>query len=80
MTAPCVTVADDESFDAICRTMEKSQIRRLVVVDGDGVCCGVVAQADIARHVVDKAGEVVHEVSQPAAPRESARRSRSRVS
>jgi hypothetical protein len=42
----------------------------------NGFCCGIVSQADIARRIADKAGEVVKEVSQPTgsasavAPRE----------
>jgi CBS domain-containing protein len=65
MTTPCVTVGDDASFDEVCDAMEKARIRRLVVVDDQGACCGVIAQADIARQGSDKAGEVVQEVSQP---------------
>jgi CBS domain-containing protein len=76
MTSPCVTVTASSQLDVCCTTMEKNRIRRLVVVDQDGVCCGIVSQADIARRIADKAGEVVREVSQPTeaasavAPRE----------
>ncbi len=65
MSSPCVTVTPATHLDVCCTTMEKSRIRRLVVVDQDGVCCGIVAQADIARRIADKAGEIVREVSQP---------------
>jgi len=76
MSSPCVTVMPSAHLDVCCTTMEKSRIRRLVVVDHEGVLCGVIAQADIARRIADKAGEVVKEVSQPTesasavAPRE----------
>ena len=76
MTSPCVTVTASAALDVCCTTMEKNRIRRLVVVDQDGVCCGIVAQADIALRIADKAGEVVRAVSQPTesasavAPRE----------
>lgn len=76
MSSPCVTVTPGERLDACCTTMEENLVRRLVVVDKDGDCCGVVSQADIARSIADKAGEVVEVVSQPkrspspAAPRE----------
>ena len=76
MSSPCVTVTPSTQLDVCCTTMEKSKIRRLVVVDQDGMCCGVVSQADIARRIADKAGEIVKEVSQPTetasavAPRE----------
>jgi hypothetical protein len=37
------------------------------VVDDQGCCCGIVAQADLARNAeADKTAEVVCEVSQPA--------------
>lgn len=65
MSSPCVTVTPSAQLDVCCTTMEENRIRRLVVVDQEGVCCGIVAQADIARRIADKAGEVVKEVSQP---------------
>jgi hypothetical protein len=34
-------------------------------VDAGGRCCGIVAQADLARVAVDVVGEVVREVSEP---------------
>jgi CBS domain-containing protein len=64
MSSPCVTVTPSAHLDVCCTTMEKSRIRRLVVVDHEGVLCGVISQADIARRIADKAGEVVKEVSQ----------------
>ena len=65
MSSPCVTVTPGTRLDVCCRTMEENRIRRLVVVDQDGFCCGIVSQADIARRIADKAGEIVKEVSQP---------------
>ncbi len=65
MSSPCVTVAPSARLDACCATMEKGRIRRLVVVDEDGDCCGILSQADVALRIADKAGEIVREVSQP---------------
>jgi CBS domain-containing protein len=65
MSSPCVTVTPGTRLDICCTTMEENRIRRLVVVDQDGFCCGIVSQADVARRIADKAGEVVKEVSQP---------------
>lgn len=65
MTTPCVTVTPTTRLDACCQAMEASLIRRLVVVDPEGICCGIVSQADVARRIADKAGEVVKEVSRP---------------
>jgi len=68
MTTPCVTVSPDTDFDS-CRTlMEDKQVRRVLVVNGDGSCSGIVAQADIASHASKRAsGELLREVSKPSA-------------
>ena len=66
MTPKPVTVKRDTELDEVVRLMEKHQIRRVPVVDDNGLLCGIVAQADIARKAQDKTGEVVREVSQPA--------------
>jgi CBS domain-containing protein len=44
-----VTVDPQQDLDDALRMMAKHQIRRLPVVDEDGMLIGVVAQADIAR-------------------------------
>ena len=64
MSSPAVTVRPETSVDECCSLMEENQLRRIVVVDAQGCCCGIVSQADIARNA-DKsdAGEVVKEVS-----------------
>ena len=53
-----VTVPETATFEEACDAMEKNQIRRILVVDKDGGCVGMVAQADIAL----KAGE--HETAE----------------
>lgn len=66
MSAPAVTVAPESTIDICCEAMEVNQVRRLLVVDDDGHCCGIVSQADIAQAVPgSKAAEVVREISQP---------------
>ena len=70
MTSPVDTVSENTSLDDCCEIMERDQIRRLVVVDRSGKCCGMIAQADIARHTDEHhAAEVLQEVSQPARSR-----------
>lgn len=65
MTATVVTVTPETSVDDCCRTMEQSQVRRVPVVDAEGCCCGMVAQADIAQKTSkQQTAEVVKEVSQ----------------
>jgi CBS domain-containing protein len=68
MSIPCVTVTPDMSLEECSRIMEEHQIRRVPVVDAAGSCCGIVALADIALHARKTvAGDVVKEVSRPAA-------------
>jgi CBS domain-containing protein len=49
MSTPSVTVRLETPLEDCRRTMEGHQIRRVPVVDEAGRCCGIVAQADIAR-------------------------------
>jgi CBS domain-containing protein len=67
MTSDCVTISEDSNLNECLKLMEENKIRRILVVDSLGKCCGIVAQADIARFGdKKKTGEVVQEVSQPA--------------
>ena len=67
MTDRVISVSPDTSVEECCNLMESNQIRRVVVVDKDGGCCGMVAQADIAINASDnKTAEVVQEVSKAA--------------
>lgn len=64
MSSPAVTVTPETSVEECCDIMEERQLRRVPVVDDAGACCGIVAQADIARHApTDQTAEVVKEVS-----------------
>jgi CBS domain-containing protein len=66
MSSPCVTVTPDMTLEDCCRVMEQKQIRRVLAVDAAGGCCGIVAQADIARNAPKRdTGRVVTEVSRP---------------
>jgi len=67
MTTTVVSVTPDTSIEDCCDLMEESQIRRVAVVDENGACCGIIAQADIAANLSgNKTGEVVQEVSKGA--------------
>ena len=67
MTTTVVSVTPDTSIEDCCDLMEESQIRRVAVVDENGACCGIIAQADIAANLSDKkTAEVVQEVSKGA--------------
>jgi CBS domain-containing protein len=48
MTTTVVTVRTNAPLDQVISTMEDHQIRRVLVVDDDGCCAGIVTQADIA--------------------------------
>lgn len=50
MTDGVVTVTPDTSIDDCVAIMDGNQIRRIIVVDEAGDLCGIVAQADVARH------------------------------
>jgi CBS domain-containing protein len=66
MTSPAISVRPDDDLDECVRTLEDHQIRRVPVVDAAGKLCGMVAQADIARHgSKSDAAKVVREVSKP---------------
>ena len=66
MSRPVVTTHPGMPLDECVRLMEQYQVRRLPVVDEGGVCCGMLAQADVARHATrDTIAEVVEHVSEP---------------
>jgi len=47
MSTPVVAVYDDAELDDVIEMMETHQIRRLPVVDAEGCCAGIIAQADL---------------------------------
>lgn len=69
MTGECICVRDDADAEEAVRLMEQKQVRRLMVTDADGRLCGMLSTADVARELGDTttAGEVLEEVSKPAA-------------
>lgn len=68
MTPSVVTVTPETSVDEAEEAMKSNQIRRLVVVDDEDRCVGILAQADLARHRPEgETGDVVEEISEPTA-------------
>ena len=64
MTTGPITVQEDASFEQAFAAMENAQIRRILVVDKNGSCCGIVAQADIAMKASEhETAELVKDVS-----------------
>ena len=67
MSSPLAVIGADSSVEECCQVMERSKVRRLMVVDSDGELCGVISQADIARHLSrSEIAEVVREISEPS--------------
>ena len=66
MSEPVVTATPTMSVADCARLMETHQVRRLPVVDDRGVCCGIVAQVDLAiKGCRQETADVVERVSEP---------------
>jgi CBS domain-containing protein len=64
MSQPVVTVSASTPLADVMSTMERHQIRRVPVVDDQGACAGIIAQADVARLGPKReVAELVREVS-----------------
>ncbi|MGH9195687.1 MAG: CBS domain-containing protein [Acidimicrobiia bacterium] len=64
MSTPVVTVTPDTTLEDCVEVMEEHQIRRVPVVDATGMCCGIVAQSDIAKRAPEEdTADLVKEVS-----------------
>lgn len=67
------TVRPDADVQDVYDLMKRRQLRRVLVVDGEGVLIGVIAQADVAvkgQHD-SETGEVVASISEPLPPKSS---------
>ena len=66
MSKPPLTARPDLDVEECCELMKTKQVRRVLVLDAKGECCGIVAQADLAKRCPEHAtGDLVKEVSQP---------------
>jgi len=62
-----VTCRAEQSVDSCAKLMQVHQIRRILVVDRDARCIGILAQADLARsEEFDKVQRTVAEISKPS--------------
>ena len=65
MSTPVVFVRPEDDLAECCRLMEQKQIRRVPVVDVQGVCCGIISLADIAEKLGEQnSGQILRDVSQ----------------
>jgi len=66
MTCNPVTCAPDNTLDDCEKLMQLHQVRRLPVVDSQGRCVGLIAQADIVLHApATKIAKTLTAISQP---------------
>jgi CBS domain-containing protein len=63
-----VTCGPEDSIDTCLQRMQAHRIRRIPIIDDDGVCVGIVSQKDIALRVPEPrvVHETVREISQSA--------------
>ena len=67
MSTPVIAVRETTPLEDCAQIMEDNQIRRVPVVNGGGMFCGIVSQADIAKNASRKiTADLVKDVSQPA--------------
>ncbi len=67
MTTDIATITPETTVEQCRDVMENRQIRRILVVDKNGGCVGIVAQADIVQHESNprQTAEFIRDVSQP---------------
>lgn len=66
MTRNPITCALENTLEDCEEIMQKHQVRRIPVVDKNGRCIGIVAQADIALHAPEaKVAKTIMEISKP---------------
>jgi CBS domain-containing protein len=66
MTQPAMSLPPDAKVSDAIEMMQAHQVRRLPVVDAEGIVCGIVAQADLARWATsEQTGDLVRDVSEP---------------
>ena len=71
MTTNIATVKPDMSVEECFDVMEDREIRRVLVVDEQGKCCGIVAQADVVQSSASpvRTNKVIREISESAPSR-----------
>jgi CBS domain-containing protein len=63
MTASPLCCTEMDHLDKVERLMSIHQVRRMPVVDADGCCVGIIAQADLARAAQDGRRVTEHELA-----------------
>jgi CBS domain-containing protein len=66
MSVDLLTIDVEMPLQECVNQMEQRQVRRAIVLDHTGRCTGIIAQADIARHLAEhESAELLREVSEP---------------
>jgi CBS domain-containing protein len=66
MSTDLLCVKPDEDLRRCLDQMEQRKVRRVVVTDDQGRCCGILAQADVAENASrNETAELVRDVSEP---------------
>ncbi len=66
MSSSPITIGPDEPLAACASLMREKQVRRIVVVDPEGLVRGLVVLAQVARHLPREiSGETVKDISRP---------------
>ena len=67
MSRDLVTRSEGDDVNEAMHAMSDHQVRRIPIIDSDGMLVGIVAQADVARHAQDEeVGDVVEDISEPS--------------
>ncbi len=64
MTAPAVTIGADATIPAAARLMNTHHVRRLPVVDADGMLVGIVSRRDLLSVFLRPDADIIHDVWQ----------------
>jgi CBS domain-containing protein len=70
VTTNPVVCRDGENIDHCEQAMQERRVRRVPIVDGEGGCIGIVAQADVA--LKDKPERVSRTIAEISKPRKAA--------
>jgi CBS domain-containing protein len=77
MSTDLVCIGPDAALEECVQLMAENQVRRIPVVDRDGLVLGILAQADLARasarqqELEEDLADMIEEVSEPASGRVS---------
>jgi CBS domain-containing protein len=68
ITRSPVTCREDENLEECERAMQEHRIRRIPIVDAEGLCIGIISQADLAlNEQPERFAKTVAEISKPEA-------------